>query len=79
LEHFPTKWIPVRRRKSDHTKELEHFPTKWIPVRRRKSDHTKELERRFRSIGSKSALGARVWRCKQGIAAYAKVMFRTSP
>ena len=23
LEHFPTKWIPVRRRKCDQTKELE--------------------------------------------------------
>jgi len=25
LEHFPAKWIPVRRRKCDQTKKLERL------------------------------------------------------
>ena len=44
LEHFPTKWTPVCRRKCDQTKKPEHFPTKWTPVRRRKCDQTKKPE-----------------------------------
>jgi hypothetical protein len=62
LEHFPTKWEPVSRKKMRPINKLEHFPTQREPVGRKKLRPINILEPQIQvrriGIGSRSrALG----------------------
>jgi len=54
-EHFPTKWIPVRRRKCDQPRR-EHFSDEVATGSLKKMQPNKKLEQRSGVIGSKNAL-----------------------
>ncbi len=55
LEHFPTKWTPVRRRKCDQTR-ARAFSGEVDTGSSKNMRPNKKLERRSDSIGSECAL-----------------------